>query len=361
MIMDPFITAAAVAGGSTLLSGIIGSRSQSSANKSYLQGVRETNQANKELYEQQVRDNRTNWAMENAYNTPSAQIARLRQAGINASDMVSNGNGITVQSSTAAPMQAPAQTPAVNYASGLGSAVKDAMSAYQQSQQMQESKYTLYKSGIEAQFYLRSQLNQIRLQEAEILAKETLTAQDFEKLHQLRIDSKYYEDNLKRQMSINDETWKNLQKSGREIDARVAREDSVAIATMQHMKVQEAVDWYNARTGRKVAENDAKRIGNDFGLGIVNLYHDWQKHQWNKSVQEAAQKLAKDYYSLNSSQQVLARAIMAAQLKNLDLNNEKLQQLMNSPFGNIVRDVLGLDPSVIGSAAVGAGAAMMLK
>uniref|UniRef100_A0AAU8AUA8 DNA pilot protein n=1 Tax=Dulem virus 99 TaxID=3145810 RepID=A0AAU8AUA8_9VIRU len=68
---------------SGLIGGIFNSASQNSANQANLQAVRETNQANRELaqynWEQQVKM----WHDNNAYNSPSAQMNRFREAGLN--------------------------------------------------------------------------------------------------------------------------------------------------------------------------------------------------------------------------------------------------------------------------------------
>lgn len=66
-------------------------------------GLFSANQARKNrkfqerMYNKQVEDNRKNWEMVNAYNLPSAQLARLRDSGLNPLLMYSNGaQGLTV-------------------------------------------------------------------------------------------------------------------------------------------------------------------------------------------------------------------------------------------------------------------------
>lgn len=66
-------------------------------------GLFSANQARKNrafqerMYERQLKDNRENWERMNEYNLPSAQLARLRDAGLNPLLMYSNGaQGLTV-------------------------------------------------------------------------------------------------------------------------------------------------------------------------------------------------------------------------------------------------------------------------
>lgn len=65
----------------------------------------ETNRANLNLYREQFRDSLTLWNMENEYNSPSAQVARLRSAGLNPSLAMGSP---AVSSSASLPSAAPA-------------------------------------------------------------------------------------------------------------------------------------------------------------------------------------------------------------------------------------------------------------
>lgn len=75
-----------------------------------------TNQANLELYREQYQNSIEQWKRENAYNDPSAQLSRLRAAGLNPSLSIGNNAAGTAQAAslpsanpyvTGAPMQAP--------------------------------------------------------------------------------------------------------------------------------------------------------------------------------------------------------------------------------------------------------------
>lgn len=100
-VVDPIVGGAIIGGIGSLLNGMFGSSSQSSANSTNLQIAkqnaelqRETNQLNRELAEQanaqnyrmfqeQNAFNLDMWNKQNAYNAPSAQVERLKAAGIN--------------------------------------------------------------------------------------------------------------------------------------------------------------------------------------------------------------------------------------------------------------------------------------
>lgn len=132
--MDPFTTAALIQGGASLIGGLgslFGSTKQSS---DYLKGVQATNEANRQLAQQQnvwnveqwnreAAFNRRQWQETNAWNlaqwhrqnqydSPAAQMSRLRAAGINPFAALSQvGSGGTASTGAQA-MQAPAGQPA---------------------------------------------------------------------------------------------------------------------------------------------------------------------------------------------------------------------------------------------------------
>ena len=74
---------AILGGASSVIGSILGYKGQREANETNLQAVRETNQANLDLYNQQFRDASKLWQENNKYNDPSSQMARLKNAGLN--------------------------------------------------------------------------------------------------------------------------------------------------------------------------------------------------------------------------------------------------------------------------------------
>lgn len=141
--MPPFLSileaAAPVAGGLFgLVGNLFGSHSnrnaQQSANEANLQAVRETNRANRELAEYAYSRDLEMWNRQNQYNSPSAQMERLKAAGLNPNLVY--GHGAVGNVSSAIPRYQVPQVQTPNYKSIGGYDVGDfgfsaGLSAYQ--------------------------------------------------------------------------------------------------------------------------------------------------------------------------------------------------------------------------------------
>ena len=95
MPIDPLIGSALISGASSLLGGMFGSASQSSANRTNLQIARETNQMQYQMFQEQNAFNERMYNQMQQYNTPAAQMQRYNDAGINpyiAAGNVQTGN-----------------------------------------------------------------------------------------------------------------------------------------------------------------------------------------------------------------------------------------------------------------------------
>lgn len=97
-LVGPLIQGGSAVLGS-LLGGIFGSSSQSSANKTNLKIAQMNNEFNERMMQKQQDYNTDMWNKQNAYNTPSAQVQRLKEAGLNPYLMMSNGSQIGTASS----------------------------------------------------------------------------------------------------------------------------------------------------------------------------------------------------------------------------------------------------------------------
>lgn len=99
----PFPVGAVIQAGSgvlgSVIGGIFGNKSQQSANAANIQINRENNEFNERMMQKQQDYNTDMWNKQNAYNTPSAQVQRLKEAGLNPYLMMSNGNQIGTASS----------------------------------------------------------------------------------------------------------------------------------------------------------------------------------------------------------------------------------------------------------------------
>lgn len=150
---------------------------QDESNANYLQGVQDTNAANKAIAdannaESWRRLQATNqftkemWQENNAYNSPAAQLMRLRQAGLNPAAFT--GESPAAQISSQAPpgmstpiMQAPGQTPVVDY----GHLASDRLMANEMVRQKQLENST---SALNLTFLTQEKKNELLKQAAEI-------------------------------------------------------------------------------------------------------------------------------------------------------------------------------------------------
>lgn len=105
-----------------IISSAINARSQRAANKANLQMNRDTNYVNwrinqanldqsKAMFERELAYNYEMWNKQNAYNDPSAQVQRLKGAGLNPYLMLDGGDAGTAGSSTAPSYNQPSMIP----------------------------------------------------------------------------------------------------------------------------------------------------------------------------------------------------------------------------------------------------------
>lgn len=94
--------AGAIAGAGSLIGGLFSSAGSRYAARKQLQAVRETNAANLQIAQQNNAFNERMWNMQNDYNTPSAQRARLEAAGLNPYLMLDGSSTGVAQSAPSA-------------------------------------------------------------------------------------------------------------------------------------------------------------------------------------------------------------------------------------------------------------------
>lgn len=104
-----------ISAGAGIIGNILGNKSQESANRANLEIAQMNNAFNEKMLERQLSYNTEMWNKQNAYNDPSAQVKRLKDAGINPimamqgnqGGVAANALGInTPQASSVSPMQA---------------------------------------------------------------------------------------------------------------------------------------------------------------------------------------------------------------------------------------------------------------
>lgn len=121
-------------GGAALIAA--GASVVSSGTNAYAQGRmnRKTRQYNKEMYERQRQDALSDWAVQNEYNSPRAQMQRYREAGLNPALIYGQSNESGVIRSSDAQSWNP-RAPQID----LGEAAKTGLAAYMDVQLKQAS------------------------------------------------------------------------------------------------------------------------------------------------------------------------------------------------------------------------------
>lgn len=135
--MDPLIGGALIGAGASMLGGFMN-----------LSGVNSANRANRKLQQEQNEWNERMWEKQNAYNDPSAQMARLQKAGINPNMAFSNGLS-NVAASTPPTTSPPTMQSYQGWNQDLSSAVATAMNGILLSDQHKMNKIQLDKANIE--------------------------------------------------------------------------------------------------------------------------------------------------------------------------------------------------------------------
>ena len=96
------LAAGAISGVGSLIGGLFSSHGSRVAARYQLQATRETNQTNRDIAEQNNKFNERMWNLQNEYNTPAMQRARLEAAGLNPYLMMDGGSAGIAQSSPTA-------------------------------------------------------------------------------------------------------------------------------------------------------------------------------------------------------------------------------------------------------------------
>lgn len=122
----------------SFISGLFGMEAQASSNAAQLRATRETNEQNYKIWQEQKQHAIDMWNMENAYNTPEAQRARLEAAGYNPYALF-EGGGSTASSvglPSAPQMQAP---PSEAFTSPMIVGLQQALQTYQMTRQLSQT------------------------------------------------------------------------------------------------------------------------------------------------------------------------------------------------------------------------------
>ena len=125
---------AGVSAGGSVLSGLLGGIGSIFSSRNALKAQRETNQMNYKIWQEQRQAAIDQWNRENQYNTPSAQRARLEEAGYNPLN-ITDVSGNTSASSTvpeAPDMVAPSDIGFQNAFTGIGQGILQGLQTFGQ-------------------------------------------------------------------------------------------------------------------------------------------------------------------------------------------------------------------------------------
>lgn len=123
--------------------------------------AKKTRSANEKLANKEFEQNKEMWNLQNQYNSPSAQAARLKAAGINPAVQYGSGNVVGNSDSVPALDYSGAQSPAYDYSSSIS----QGLSAAQQFIQAKVSNATVQKANAEIkESQSRALLNEINAQ-----------------------------------------------------------------------------------------------------------------------------------------------------------------------------------------------------
>lgn len=249
---------------------------QKSANDANVQAVRETNQANRELaqynWEQQIRM----WNEQNRYNAPSAQMSRLKEAGLN--PHLVYGNGVTGNTSGQAPtpqlaqMEAP-RVEALRYGDAF-QGVGDSIATHFRSQEL-KNQTELANSQVAAQ----SVENRLKL--AQMIS-------EFSRNRGLEIDNRTKQDLQKYILKGAEQSLIKQQNENYMFDTRMAREqlelevsrNNLWMSKAQVAQVIKSTELIGANIARAYSDislNNSKRRQIDafiYKLGLENRFSD---------------------------------------------------------------------------------------
>lgn len=348
----PWTAFASGAGG---LATVVGQALANSANKKI---ARETNALNYQMFREQIDANRENWRAENAYNDPSAQLARLRRAGVNVNDMEGNqANAIQ----TGSPVSATTGAPQQNVLQGLGSLGSDLATSLLSSEQARNMRTQNAIAGIELQYKHQKTQNEIAQQIAELENTRSRSATEQQRLENLKQEYRQNDASFGKVLRQMDADYDNASRLGQLYDRQVTEQehatyrlDAQSAAAIQNMKAQQAIAWFDAHTHRMDAASTWYKVKQEIRLANDAAHRDWQRVH----IEIVANKWKSAMSNMDVQQKAMFRDMLAIQLK-------QAKQSDNSYLGIAFRYTFGTDLSKIfggsGSAAIGAAGAMMAK
>lgn len=256
-----------------VIGGVLGANSSNKANETNLQIARETNQANAELAKYNWQQQLGLWNAQNEYNTPSSQMARYRDAGLNPNLIYgqgSAGNSTSLPTPATPTMQA-SHVDRVPYESLFGSLGNDIAAAYNFHLQREktESEKDLIESQAAAQ---RSQANKTTAEVAKVGMETAKTRQEYEQSSQLfKYSMKSADLQTKQQMANLEDTYNRIENcplQRRKMEAEVALFQSGRVKNYAEAKKlsQDILESAERITKLAAETNNLVELGRKLGI-----------------------------------------------------------------------------------------------
>lgn len=218
---------------------MIGAGAQKSANATNMELARYQNAWQQAENERAFDRSVEMWNLQNAYNSPSAQMSRLRQAGLNPNLVY--GSGVTGNSAGSAPSYQPAKGERATVApyTGWNLGLSDAMSLY-----MAAKRNKAEVENMEAQnAYIREQTNTEGFKQASILANTNLSKYNLnlsERLFDTTVDKAIADKNRAEAEANAAWTGANIKVMQYELD-RALFENKIKLSNVQYSQAMEAL------------------------------------------------------------------------------------------------------------------------
>ena len=379
------VAAAAIGGGSGLLSSLIGGifqrNAQRSANNANIQIARDTNAQNYQIFREQNEFNKEQLNNYLQYNTPAAQRTRFEDAGINpymALGNMQNGNSQSaLTSANSAPMQATQVQPENGFANGIQNALLNAATVMSAVSDARLKNAEADKRNLENGVFAEDFANRM----AEIRSKIGLNDSSRDKNKSEKniydFDFKFKNDTLANALKLSDLSVQQgdalLRKTETEtnklqIESDVMQwdlglkkkyDESFLKSTISNLIADVAVKYQNIRESNNRMHNDTLRVGIEQQNANTNAFNAQTNRQ---AVQQQAKmitaevaKIYSEKYGVdidNNTRHAINKKVfdkLKAETNNISANTDWI------PFNNVMNGI----GSIVGSLGVGFGAGFL--
>ncbi len=286
-----------------------------------LKAVRETNAANFKLAQWQNEQNINMWNMNNAYNAPSAQMQRLKDAGLNPNLVYGNGS---VGNSSSAPTAATAPT----------------MQAYQMPQNMFGDLSSAMDSVLKAAQIKKTEQETENLNQTQRVTRLTADKINLEIIGQnfanakTELEQKYWAKQFDAQLRIMEQSGDKLES---EVNLNFAKEND--LWSQRYFRDQVQTPNVQAQTKKSLADT-ASTIAE---MGLIGYRKQLIQSQIQSNLSSAAATLEGINLTEKQQSKISAEiALLAAQHNGVLLENEVKQILSRNGINLKSSSITGL-------------------